>query len=154
MKAAPELPPRVQPAPMIARPLPKVRPPTYYVMRQRRDGPLLPARLQWLDHEPEEPDNKLDRGYQSVFPQADIGGALVDPERILERLFSYTDTRPGIAPTHWKYPQPCTEAEYRLRMEQLRWAERNRPDDPKLRPRKRVESDSLPLPNFDRENSI
>lgn len=139
---------------MFPRPLPIVRPPTYYLMRQRRDGPIVPARLQWLDHEPDEPDNKLDRGHQSVLPRVDIAGTYVEPELLIERLFGATDPRPGIAPTHWKYTQPITEADYRLHLDRLRWAEQHRPDDPALRPRKRVNSADVPLPNFDRENSI
>lgn len=135
-------------------PLPRVQPARYFLMRERRDGPLVPARLQWLDHEPGEPLNKLDRGYSSVFPQVDIAGIYVEPERLLERLYSSDKFREAIAPTHWKYAAPTSEADYRLRLDRLRWAERHRPDDPTLRPRRAVSSEQIALPNFDRENSI
>jgi hypothetical protein len=137
-----------------AGPLPRVQPTRYFVIRERRDGPLVPARLQWLDHEPGEPSNKLDRGYSSVFPQVDIAGVYVEPERLIERLFESTPDRLALAPTHWKYAAPVSEADYRLRIERMRWAERHRPDDPTLRPRRRVESDQIAMPDFTRENSI
>lgn len=137
-----------------ARQVPVKQPTAYYVIRERRDGPLVPARLQWLDHEPGEPDNKLDRGCLSVFPQVDIAGVYVPPERLLERLYSPTPERPALAPRHWKYAARISHAEYHLRVERMRWAETNRPDDPVLRPLRRVEADQMPLPSFDRENSI
>lgn len=152
---APQLPPRRPQGELVAvRALPRVQPTRWYLMRERRDGPLVPARVQWLDHEPGEPDNKLDRGYSSVFPQVDIAGTYVEPERLFERLYSATDGRPAIASTHWKYPQPITERDYRLALDRIRWAERHRPGDPTLRPRRRVTSEQIALPNFDRENSI
>lgn len=126
---------------------------TYYLIRERRDGPLVPARLQWLNHEPGEPSNLLDRGCLSVFPQVDIAGVYVEPERLLERLYSSDKFREAIAPRHWKYAQPITESVYRVRLDRMRWAERNRPNDPTLRPRRKVDSDQVSI-NFDRENSI
>lgn len=129
-----------------------VRPPCYYLLRVKRDGPLVPARLQWLDHEPGVPENKLDRGRFSVYPAADIAGAEVDPELLFDRLFSHDDPRPGIAATHWKYPEPISEAMYRWHFERMRWAERNRPDDPVLRPRQRVDPGQIEI-NFDREHA-
>lgn len=149
---APELPPR-RPPHGARHSLPR-QPTTFYVIRERRDGPLVPARLQWIDHEPGEPDNKLDRGCLSVFPVVDIAGTYVEPERLLDRLYNPTDSRPALAPRHWKYPARITEAEYRLRLDRLRWAEKHMPDHPTLRSRRRVEPDQLPMPSFERENSI
>jgi hypothetical protein len=134
--------------------MPVRQPTTYYIVRERRDGPLVPARLQWLDHEPGEPANKLDRGCLSIFPHVDIAGVYVPPERLLERLFTASEGRRALAPRHWKYAMPVSEQEYRLRIDRIRWAERNAPDHPILKPNRPVEADNLPLPNFDRENAI
>lgn len=129
--------------------------PQYFMLRLRRTGPLVPARLWWCDHEPGEPNNKLDRGRLSVFPCADVAGAEVPPEQVLERLWSLTTGgRPGIVPTHWKYPEPITEAEYRYQVARLEWAKRNRPTDPALQPRREVNPADLPLPDFTRENAL
>lgn len=128
--------------------------PRHFLMRQRRDGPLVPARLWWCDHDPADPENKLDRGRLSVYPRADIAGNEVDPERIFERTYGGSEARPAISPTHWKYPKPITEAEYRFQFDRMRWAERNRPDDPTLRPKAAVDPREAPLPNFERENAL
>jgi len=112
----------------------------HYTLRLHRFGALVPARLVWLDHEPGQPDNRLDRGRLSRFPQVDIAGEIVDPEILEERL---------MAPRrHWKWPEPVTEAEYRYRLDHLRWVERNQPDHPTLRPRRRVNYLTAPLPKF------
>jgi hypothetical protein len=130
-----------------------IPPPRYFLMRQRRDGPLVPARLWWCDHDPADPDNKLDRGY-SPYPRADIAGLEVDPQHIFDRTMSQTDLRPGVPATHWKYPQPITETEYRYQFERMRWAERNAPQDPTLRPKAPVDPRQAPLPDFNRENAL
>lgn len=111
-----------------------------------RDGPLVPARLWWCDHEPGEPANTLDRGMLSVFPRADIADAEVPPEQLVERTWAPLG--------HWKYARPISEDEYRYQVERLRWAERNKPDEPGLKPRRPVASAQLALPNFDRENAL
>ncbi len=128
--------------------------PRYFMLRLRRDGPLVPGRLRWLDHEPGEPDNKLDRGRLSIFPFVDIAGAEVPPEELFERLYSATDGRSAIAPSHWKYAAPVTEAEYRYQLSRLEWAKHHRPQDPTLRPRRAVDPAQIALPNFDRENAL
>src|SRR5688500_18211232 len=44
-----------------------ILPPRYYLLRLVRRGPLVPGRLRWLDHAPEDPEwNKLDRGRLSI----------------------------------------------------------------------------------------
>jgi hypothetical protein len=129
------------------------RRPQYFMMRVRRGGPLVPARLRWLDHAPDDPeDNRLDRGRLSIVTCADIAGLEVPPEEVTERLWNSDGGRPGIPPTHWKYPEPISEAEYRYQLQRLRWAARNRPTDPVLRPRRVVDPAGLPLPDFTREN--
>jgi len=83
----------------------------------------------------------------------DIAGTDTEPEQLFDRLYSSTDARSALAPTHWKYPQPISETEYRYQITRLKWARRHRPDDPTLRPRRAVDPDQIALPNFDRENA-
>ena len=119
--------------------------PSYFLMRLVRNGPLVPARLMYLDHGPDDPpDNKLDR-WPPIYPFADIAGDVRPPEDLMERFH--------VAPSHWKYAQPITEAEYRRAFDRMRWAERHRPTDPTLRPRRAVDPAQVPLPNFNRENA-
>jgi len=121
--------------------------PRYFLLRVRRDGPLVPARLRWLDHAPEDPPtNKLDRGRLSIVIVADIAGADVPPEEVTDRFYR--------GPGHWKYAEPVTETEYRYQMQRLLWAEKNRPSDPALHPRRVLKPADVPLPNFDRENAL
>jgi hypothetical protein len=121
-----------------------MKPPQHFVLRLVRGGPLVPARLRWLDHEPNEPDNPRDR-WPALLPVVDIAGEIVPPEELTERFH----WKRG----HWKYAQPVTEAEYRHRLATMRWAERNRPEDPRVKARRRIDRQQMPLPNFDRENT-
>jgi hypothetical protein len=126
----------------------------HFVLRAVRHGPLLPARLWWCDHDPADPENKLDRGRLSLYPRADVAGVEVPPEQLADRLFSMTDPRPAHPPTHWRFAKAISEAEYRWRLDSLRWAEQHRPDDPVLQPRKKLAAADLPLPDFERENAL
>jgi hypothetical protein len=126
----------------------------HFVMRVTRYGPLVPARLWWCDHDPADPANKLDRGRLSLYPRADIAGVEVEPEHLADRLYSMTDPTPAHPPSHWRYAKPISEAEYRFRFDSLRWIEQTRPDDPLLKPRRRLAAADLPLPDFDRENAL
>jgi len=120
---------------------------SHYLLRAVRFGPLVPARLWWCDHGPDDPaDNKLDRGRLSVYPRADIAGVEVEPEQITDRQH-----RPA---THWAALQTITEAEYRYQIARLRWAERSAPDDATLRPRRAVDPASVPVPDFTREQTL
>jgi hypothetical protein len=125
--------------------------PRHYILRLVRGGPLLPARIWFCDHDPADPDNKLDRGRLSLYPRADIAGVEVEPELLADRLYSMTDPTPAHPPTHWRYAAPCSEAEYRWRLDSLRWAETNRPDDPVLQPRKKLAAADVEVPDFSRE---
>jgi len=121
-------------------------PPRYFLLRLVRNGPLVPGRLQVIDHEPGEPDNKREGSrWPVLLEMADIAGEEVPPEDLTERLWAPA--------THWKYAQPVSEAEYRRHFARLRWAERHRPTDPTLRPRRAVDVRQVPLPSFERENA-
>lgn len=111
----------------------------HFLLRLTRGGPLVPARLQELDHELGQPDNKRDRWPPTVLV-ADINGEITPPEELTDRFHWPAG--------HWKYAQPCTQAEYEFRLKRLRWAEENRPDDPSLRPRRKVDPRTARLPSF------
>lgn len=122
-------------------------PPRYYLLRAVRQGPLVPARLHWIDHEPGEPSNLREGSRWPVYiPCADIAGVECEPEQITDRLH-----RPA---THWGALQTITEAGYRYEIARLRWAERAAPADPTLRPRRKVDPAGVPLPSFERERSL
>jgi hypothetical protein len=146
--------------------------PRHFLMRLRRDGPLVPARLRWLDHEPGEPDNKLDRGRLTPFPAVDIAGKDVAPEVLIERLIlqphwrgdrlkqpavlladMLAQTGGSVPLTHWRYAQPISEAEYRHQLKLRGWAQTYRPSHPMLQPRQPVDPRQLPIPDFSRENA-
>jgi len=117
--------------------------PRYFVMRLTRFGPLLPARLHEIAHEPGEPSNSRDRWPATVL-EADVGGERLPPEDITDRFYWPRD--------HWKALQSISQAEYEHRFNYLRWCETNRPDDPALRPRQRVDAATVALPSFENEN--
>jgi hypothetical protein len=111
----------------------------HFLLRLTRGGPLVPARLQELDHEFGEPDNHRDRWPPTVLV-ADIAGEIVPPEELTDRFH----WKAG----HWKHAAAITEGEYRHLMDVLRWAERNQPDHPSLRPRRRIDPRTARLPSF------
>lgn len=119
-------------------------PPRHYLMRVTRYGPLVPARLVEIDHEPGEPDNHRDR-WPATILCADVAGEVVPPEQLTDR-FHWTIS-------HWKWAQPIPEAIYRYHFERLRQAEIDDPSAPVLRPRKRVDPAAVPLPDFSEENA-
>lgn len=126
----------------------------HFMLRMARYGPLVPARLWLCDHEPDVPENKLDRGRLSLYPRADIAGTEVDPELLFDRMMSPTDWQPGNPVSHWRYAQPVTRAEYFFQLQRLRWAEKAQPAEPGLRPRAVVEPSQLPLPDFSQEQKL
>jgi hypothetical protein len=112
----------------------------HFLMRMTRYGPLVPARLMEISHEPGIADNHRDR-WPATILMADIAGEVVPPEELTERFFW--------GPGHWKYAAPTTRAEYEYRLKMMRWAETNAPDHPALRPRRKVDPRTVRLPNFE-----
>jgi hypothetical protein len=111
----------------------------YYLLRLQRGGPLVPARLQEIDHELGVPDNLRDRWPPTTIV-VDIAGEVVPPEELTERFFWKSG--------HWKFAQPITKHEYTYRLNHLRWAEANDPAHPALRPRRRIDPRTARLPLF------
>lgn len=116
----------------------------HFILRVTRYGPLVPARLMEIDHEPGEPDNPRDR-WPATLLCADIAGEVVPPEQLSERFYWPA--------SHWKHAEPVSEATYRHHFERMRQAERADPSNPVLSPRKRVDPAAVPLPSFAEENA-
>lgn len=144
--------------------------PLHFLLRLRRDGPIVPAKLWWCDADPADPENRRDRGRLSIWPRAAAAGEEIGPELIFERLginpfsgdqvalghelLARLDRAEPPLPTHWKYAEPISAEAYAYHFARLRWAERNAPGDPTLAPRRRVQPAQMSLPNFDRENAL
>jgi len=144
----------------------------HFVLRVTRYGPLVPARLRWLDHEPGVPENRLDRGRLSLYPAVDIAAQEVDPDILLDRLgfrrrgdagslpheVLAALARPArLAPRplgHWAYAAAISEAEYVWRFQALRQIEERRPDDPRLKTRRRLAAADVEVPDFSREEAL
>jgi hypothetical protein len=122
-----------------------VTPARYFLLRRVRFGPLVPARLMEIAHEPGEPSNPRDR-WPATIVCADIAGEVVPPEELTDRFFW--------SKHHWKWAEPVDEATYRYHFERLRRAETADPQNPVLRSRKRVDPAAVPLPSFERENQL
>lgn len=120
-------------------------PPRHFLCRVVRFGPLVPARLRYINHEPGEPGNLREGSRWPVFILcADVAGTEVEPEWLEERLWAPAG--------HWKHCSPITETEYRYQLARLRWAESASPSDPTLRPRRKVDPASVALPSFEKES--
>jgi hypothetical protein len=145
----------------------------YFLLRVTRYGPLVPARLFWCDHAPDDPpDNRLDRGRLSIFPRCDIAGMETDPDILLDRLGFRRRGDTGSLPHevlpalvdpkrltprplgHWAYTKPISEAEYRWRLDALRRAEERNPNDPSLKTRRRLAAADVEVPDFRREEAL
>lgn len=148
-------------------------PPAYYLLRVRRDGPLVPARFWLCDHDPADPANKLDRGRLSPYPRAEIAGREVEPEVLLDRIGIWARRGDRILlpfevvaaladPTqqtprpegHWAHATLIPKAEYDYRLAHIEWLRRHRPADPRVHPNRPLKPSELPLPSFEREHAI
>lgn len=129
-------------------------PPAHFMLRVRRDGPLVPARIWLCDHDPADPENRLDRGRLSIYPRAEIAGREVEPERLFDRLMSSTNWQPAHAATHWRFAQPISAGEYRYRLAHLDWLRKHHPNDPRAHSNRELKPADLPLPSFEREQAL
>jgi hypothetical protein len=143
----------------------------YWMVRLRRDGPEVPARLFWCDHEPGIPENKLDR-WPMPYLQGQIGTDLADPYEIWAML-EFVEATPAeqrrmanpppadraprsgrqqalqTAPmAKWRQERArrITEADWRYEIADLEHAQKWRPEEPKVRPKERIRLDQLPIP--------
>lgn len=96
----------------------------FWMMRARRNGPEVPASIGQIDHEPGDPENKLDTGPVFI---ASIGLRDVDPFDVW-----------------WRSKRPISEAEFRYQMARLTWARDYDPSQPELNPRRAVDLGALP----------
>jgi hypothetical protein len=94
--------------------------PGYWLVRVHLRSPLVPAAIWWCEHEPEAPENRMDRGHWA----ASIGGESVDPFEVIAA----------------KWHEPIDEAEYRFRLSERAWAQSWAPEDPAAaHPRRRID---------------
>lgn len=100
----------------------------FWVVRLVRGGPAIPARIFWAQttHEPGNPENVMDR---PRFLAAEIGGEVAEVDDVWLRRGT-----------------PITEAEYRFRVADMRWAREHAPTEAVAKPRQRVDFAALPLP--------
>jgi hypothetical protein len=110
--------------------------PGYWAIKLRTGGPPVPARTFWCDHEPGNPDNKLDR-WPLPFIAGEIAGDVADPLDIFAAR-SRVPLRPRGGLTQ---PQ-----EYAFQVADIRHARVWRPDEPIANPRHRVRLSRLPIP--------
>jgi hypothetical protein len=118
--------------------------PRHFMLRRVRFGPLVPARLMEIDHEPGEPDNPRDR-WPATLLCADIAGEVVPPEELTERFYWPAN--------HWKHAEPVSEAVYRHHFDRMRRAENAGESNPMLSSTKRVRAADVALPSFVEENT-
>ncbi len=107
----------------IARPAPG-----FWLLRQVKGGPLVPAAIVVLrtTAEPDEPDNIMDR---SPFIAAFIAGEPV-----------------GLDDVWFRRGEAITKREYEFRVADLRWAQQHAPDEPQAQPRKRIDLMTARMP--------
>jgi hypothetical protein len=118
-------------------------------MQMVRRGPFVPVRIWWCDHEPGDPENKLDRGGKP-FLAAEVGGEWYDPPKSIwtEPVFEFARERQTCLAGHWKQPMPLSEQRYRLEAEAIRQARELGRRDPRLTPYRPVRAQDVPLPVF------
>jgi hypothetical protein len=107
--------------------------PGYWAIKLRKRGPPVPARTFWCDHEPGNPENKLDQ----PFFAAEIAGDAVDPLDIFAAPVRDTlRPRGGLNQAQ----------EYAYQVADIRHARQWRRDDPIANPTHRVRLSRLPIP--------
>jgi hypothetical protein len=110
--------------------------PGHWVIKLRKHAPLIPARTFWCDHEPGNPENKLDR-WPLPFIAGEIAGDIADPLDIFgARDRAPLEPRGGLT----------IEQEYAYRVADIRHARRWRPDHPIANPTRRVVLSRMPIP--------
>lgn len=135
-------------------------------MRLGRNMPLIPARIWWCSHEPDEPSNEVDQ----PFLQGQLGLDLADPAQIWAMLefceASPTEQRrmadPAIsapvgnrrgafqtAPmSRWKQERArrITAAEFAYQIADLLWTREHASGEPKNEPRTAIDLMRAPTP--------
>lgn len=103
----------------------------YWLIRDGKKRPLIPARIWWCHHEPGCPDNKLDQ----PFLAGEIAGQPVDPVDI----YAAHDHQEMVPKGGLTLAQ-----EYAWRVADMEHAREYRPDDPIANPRRRINLTKIP----------
>jgi hypothetical protein len=107
---------------------PEVLQPGYWLIKKRKRFAPLPARIYWCDHEPGNPENKLDR-WPLPFLAGEIAGEPADPEDIFgarERITMVP--RDGLT----------IEETYKFLIAEMHWARQHAPNDAAARPQRHL----------------
>ena len=94
--------------------------PGWWMLRLRASAPEVPAMIAVLDHEPGDPDNKLDRWPLPLW--AEIAGQLADP------LTVWAQRKRPISPEEYAYQRAL-----------CLWTREHAPDEPLAQPRKKTD---------------
>jgi hypothetical protein len=108
--------------------------PGYWTIKLRKRGPPVPARTFWCDHEPGNPENKVDQ----PFLAGEIAGDVVDPLDVFAAPVRDELKPRGVLKT--------PEQEYAYRVADIRHARQWRKDEPIANPRRRVRLSRMPIP--------
>jgi hypothetical protein len=103
----------------------------YWLIQLGKNFPPIPARVWWCDHEPGNPENKLDT---PPYLAAEIAGEPVDPLDVYAAVERRPIDKRPLVPKEGL----SVEQEYAYRVADLQHAQRWRPDDPLANPRRRV----------------
>jgi hypothetical protein len=103
----------------------------YWLVQLGKNYPPVPARVWWCDHEPGNPENKLDG---PPFLAAEIAGEPADPLDV----YAAVERRPRDKRPMVPIRRLTLEQTYAYLVADLRHAQRWRPDDPLAQPRRRV----------------
>lgn len=97
----------------------------FWMIKLSRGGVEVPASISYCDHEPGEPDNKL----ETPFLDAEIAGDRVPPNEVWHRR-----------------GRQITAQEHAFQVADMQHAKAYRPGDPKAEPRKPIDLLQAPLP--------
>lgn len=101
--------------------------PGFWMVRFGPNKPEVPAKIWAVDHEPGNPENKMDRGGKTYF-DAELAGERVDPHLVMRA----------------RERRPISEPEYRFQVADCAWAREHQPEDPRLWPTRRADVSKLP----------
>lgn len=104
--------------------------PGYWRMTLVKGGPLVPAKIAWVQtlHEPGDPFNMMER---SGSWYAEIAGEPVHWSLVWERR-----------------GEPISRADYDFMLDTQRWAQEHDPTNPRAAPRQKVDLMTAPLPQW------
>jgi hypothetical protein len=134
----------------------------FFLLRLVRNGPLMPVRFFDCAHEPGDPENPRDR-WPTVIRAAEIAGEWYDPKArknsrdpfekdLTEDPVAELEARQW-ATAEWKVAVPIPAWRYKFLTAEIVYSREWRPNDPRLRPWRRVRAKDIPPPVFKEETA-